>query len=113
MPKRRSPRLAAAGVAGAHGKVEVRGDHGMLIDVAIAIGAPADAQPSAGAVAAQMKAERARADAAELQLRRLRGDDGALAGMAAEEAQKLLGEASQGVERITRFIAQQQRAKGR
>ena len=28
-------------------------------------------------------------------------------------AQKLLGEASQGVERITRFIAQQQRAKGR
>ena len=60
-----------------------------------------------------MKAERARADAAELQLRRLRGDDGALAGLAAEEAQKLLGEASQGVERITRFIAQQQRAKGR
>ena len=75
--------------------------------------APADAQPSAGAVAAQMKAERARADAAELQLRRLRGDDGALAGLAAEEAQKLLGEANQGVERITRFIAQQQRAKGR
>ena len=45
--------------------------------------------------------------------RRLRGDYGALAGLAAEEAQKLLGEASQGVERITRFIAQQQRAKGR
>ena len=33
--------------------------------------------------------------------------------LAAEEAQKLLGEANQGVERITRFIAQQQRAKGR